>query len=86
MTDQINLFRQMAKAESAEARKLWGHQPKPNSGTKRTQALPPKGMQMEQLFNEGKTRRQVAEEMSMTYQSVTSYINRYDIYPHKSGE
>ena len=77
-----NILEQMmltAKAENAQARKRWGGVARTLGGHGRKMILPPKAEQISKLFAEGMSRRDVAATMSMTYQSVTSYMDRYNL-------
>jgi len=77
-----NMVKQMmltAKAENAQARKRWGGVARTLGGHGRKMALPPKAEQISKLLDEGMSRRDVAAAMSMSYQAVTSYMDRYNL-------
>jgi|TARA_R110000803_G_scaffold86403_1_gene152739 DNA invertase Pin-like site-specific DNA recombinase len=77
-----NMVKQMiltARAENAQARKRWGGVARTLGGHGRKIVLPPKAEQIGKLLDEGMSRRDVANTMGVTYQTVTSYMDRYNL-------
>ena len=79
-----NIIRQMkltAKAENARARKAWGTIGGADDFGKygRSLVLPPKAEKIETLLAEGKSRKDIANVLKISYQGVADYISRYNL-------
>ncbi len=78
MNDAVTQMKLMARAENSVARRTWGHAPR-RSGAPRTKELPLKAKKIEAYLQDGMSRTDIAKAMGKSYQTITSYINRYDL-------
>ena len=75
----LKLMKLTAKAENSLARRVWLGTPPANLETRRTSKLPPKAATIENLMQEGFTRGEIAQRMNLRYESISRYVNRYNL-------
>ena len=75
----LKLMKITAKAENSLARRTWLGTPPANLETRRASKLPPKAAMIEALMQEGFTRREIAQRMTLRYESISRYVNRYNL-------
>ena len=78
VNDAVTQMKLLARAENSVARQTWGHAPK-RSGAPRVKELPPRAKKIEAYLQDGMSRTDIAKAMGKSYQTITSYINRYDL-------
>ena len=77
--NNLKLMKLTAKAENSLARRTWLGTPPANPKKPRISKIPPKAAMIEELMQEGFTRQEVAQRMSMRYESISGYVNRYNL-------
>ena len=75
----LKLMKLTAKAENSVARRTWLGTPPAHIKMRRGGKIPPKAAEIEALMQGGFTRREVAQRMSMRYESISGYVNIYNL-------